>query len=195
MEQLTVSPPPASSRGPGMAPLLLAVSLIIAGCVFFYDAQSAEVSDSEKTQTDGCVSAEECFTAAVWPKERVGHALTRDQAAAIKLERLRRVMERFPDSLWAKRAGLRTGGLLIDRNPAEALAHLRAVQGDFPVLDDYIRLWIGDALLHLGDAKRRRRHSNRYRNQSPIQICSIRWLSVRGRPGTKPPAAQKPWPG
>jgi soluble lytic murein transglycosylase len=136
-----------------MAPVLLAVFLIIAGCVVFYDAQSAQVSESEKPQADGCGSAEECFTVAVWPKERLARGLTRDQAAAIRLERLRRVMERFPDSLWAKRAGLRTGGMLIDRNPAEALTHLRAAQRDFPILDDYIRLWIGEALLHLGDAK------------------------------------------
>jgi soluble lytic murein transglycosylase len=34
-----------------------------------------------------------------------------------------------------------------------AIQFLRAAQRDFPVLDDYIRLWTGEALLNLGDAK------------------------------------------
>ena len=76
---------------------------------------------------------------AAWPKERLGNVLTRDQVVALKLERLRRVMEQFPASLWAKRAGLLTGVSLIERNPAAALQYLRAAQRDFPVLDDYIR--------------------------------------------------------
>jgi soluble lytic murein transglycosylase len=83
----------------------------------------------------------------------LGNALTKDRVAALKLERLHRVMERFPASLWAKRAGLLSGVLSIERNPAGALTYLRAAQQDFPVLDDYIRFWTGEALLHLGDAK------------------------------------------
>lgn len=100
-----------------------------------------------------CHSAEDCFTAAAWPKERLGNVLTKDQVAALKLERLRRVMEQFPASLWAKRAGLLSGVLLTERNPAAAMQYLRAAQRDFPVLDDYVRYWMGEALLHLGDAK------------------------------------------
>lgn len=91
--------------------------------------------------------------AAVWPKERLGHALTKDQVVALKLERLRTVMEGFPATIWAKRAGLLSGVILIDRNPAGALPYLRAAQRDFLVLDDYIRFWIGEALLRLGEAK------------------------------------------
>ena len=56
--------------------------------------------------------------AAAWPKERLGQALTKDQVVALKLERLRKVMEGFPGTLWAKRAGLLSGVILIDRNPA-----------------------------------------------------------------------------
>jgi len=153
MKQPTISPQSTSSRGRGMASVSLAVVLIIAGCAFFYDAPAAQVSDSEKPQANGCGSAEECFTAAAWPKERFGHALTKDQVAMLTLERLRRVMEQFPASLWAKRAGLLSGVMLIQRDPAGALTHLRSAHQDFPVLDDYIRFWIGEALLHLGDAK------------------------------------------
>ncbi len=100
-----------------------------------------------------CQTAEDCFQAAALPKERLGNGLSRDQLVALKLERLRQVMERFPASLWAKRAGLLSGVLLVERNPAVAIQFLRAAQRDFQVLDDYIRHWIGEALLHIGDAK------------------------------------------
>ena len=125
------------------------VALVMALCqpLVVGAAQVAEV------RTEACVSGEDCFMAAAWPKERLGNQLTKDQVAALKLERLRRVMEQFPASLWAKRAGLLSGVLLIERNPAASLHYLRAAQRDFPLLDDYVRFWMGDALLHLGDAK------------------------------------------
>lgn len=114
---------------------------------------AAQVLTGEAPAPDSCASAEDCFTAAVWPKERLGNQLTNEQVAALKLERLRRIMEQFPASLWAKRAGLLSGVLLVERNPAASIQFLRTAQRDFPVLDDYIRFWIGEALLHLGDAK------------------------------------------
>jgi soluble lytic murein transglycosylase len=71
----------------------------------------------------------------------------------LKVERLQRLIERFPDSLWAKRAGLLSGVLSVERNPAAAITFLRGSQHDFPVLDDYIRLWLAQAQLNLGEAK------------------------------------------
>ncbi len=153
MKRPTISPRAAASLGRSFVPVSLALFLIVAGCLFLYDAQSAPVSDSEKLQVDGCGSAEECFTAAAWPKERFGRALTKDQVATLKLERLRRVMEQFPASPWAKRAGLLSGVMLVQRNPTEALTYLRSAQQDFSVLDDYIRFWIGESLLHLGETR------------------------------------------
>ena len=96
---------------------------------------------------------EDCFQAAALPKERLGTALNKEQVLSLKLSRLQRLMERFPATLWAKRAGLLSGVLLLERNPAMAIQFLRTSQRDFPVLDDYIRLWTGEALLNLGDAK------------------------------------------
>ncbi len=113
-------------------------------------AEAAQVA--EPAPLEECLSGEDCFTASAWPKERLGNQLTKDQVAALKLERLRRVMEQYPASLWAKRAGLLSGVLLVERNPAASLHYLRAAQRDFSLLDDYVRLWMGDALLHLGDA-------------------------------------------
>ncbi|HEY6974080.1 MAG TPA: transglycosylase SLT domain-containing protein [Nitrospiraceae bacterium] len=100
-----------------------------------------------------CDAVDQCFQAAALPKERLGKALTKEQVLSLKLERLKRIMERFPATVWAKRAGLLSGVLLIERNPAVAIQFLRGAQRDFPALDDYVRLWIGEALLNLGDAK------------------------------------------
>lgn len=126
---------------------------LVLGALCSSDGYSAQVETSEQSIVNDCLTAEACFAAAVWPKDRLGHALTKDQVAALKLERLRKVMEGFPSTLWAKRAGLLSGVMLIDRNPVGALPYLRTAQQDFPMLDDYIRYWIGEALLRGGDAK------------------------------------------
>jgi len=135
--------------------LTLALVAFVCGCWILPadDAYSATVASSEPPQVDECGGAEECFSAAIWPKGRVGTSLTREQVVELKLERLRQVTERFPASRWAQRAGLLSGVMLIERNPSEALTYLRSAQSDFPVLDDYIRLWLGEALLRLGNAK------------------------------------------
>ena len=132
----------------------VALWLIAVASVHFtpLGARAAQVLE-QANNVESCASGEDCFTAAAWPKERLGNLLTKDQVAALKLERLRRVMEQYPASLWAKRAGLLSGVLLIERNPAAAMQYLRAAQRDFPLLDDYVRYWMGEALLHLGDAK------------------------------------------
>ena len=123
------------------------------GGMFSRDAYTGQGAPPQQSTADGCASAEECFTAAAFSKERLNNGVTRDRLAALKLERLRKVIEKFPASLWAKRAGLLSGVILIDQNPASAISYLRAAQQDFPTLDDYIRVWIGEALLQLGDPK------------------------------------------
>jgi soluble lytic murein transglycosylase len=133
--------------------LMAMTALIGAEGVVCRGVSAAQVAEPDQQQADTCTSAEECFAAAAWPKERFGNVLTRDQVVALKLERLRRVMEQFPASVWAKRSGLLTGVMLVERNPAAALSYLRSAQRDFPLLDDYIRFWMGEALLQLGEAK------------------------------------------
>lgn len=95
-----------------------------------------------------CETAEQCFRNALAPDAA---AVSADERLARKLERLKQVTERHAGSLWARRANLVTGVLLIERQPAESLAFLRAAQRDFPLLEDYVRLWIGEALLKSGD--------------------------------------------
>jgi soluble lytic murein transglycosylase len=110
-------------------------------------------ASASQNEAESCDVPESCFQSAAMPKERLGKILTKEQLMSLKVERLQRVMERFPSTLWAKRAGLLSGVLLVDRNAAVAMQYLRAAQRDFAVLDDYIRLWLGEALLNLGDAK------------------------------------------
>jgi soluble lytic murein transglycosylase len=76
----------------------------------------------------------------------------REQLLTLKIEQLRRLSNLHPGSRWAKRGEILLATLLIERDPGESIRLLRGAQPDFPVLDDYLRLWIGEALLKLGDA-------------------------------------------
>ncbi len=98
----------------------------------------------------GCETAEVCFRAA-----RLRTDLTVGEEDPIRAEvaRLKLVRERHPGTLWAKRAGLRIGVLLAERDPSEAMLFLRAAQWDFPLLDDYVRLWMGKSLLRQGKSE------------------------------------------
>jgi soluble lytic murein transglycosylase len=134
--------------------LVFATSIGLCAFALFSDQVSAGPSSpSISTDSDICETAEDCFQVAALPKERLGKVLNKEQVLLLKLDRLQRLMERFPATLWAKRAGLLSGVLLLERNPAVAIQFLRAAQRDFPALDDYNRLWTGEALLNLGDAK------------------------------------------
>jgi soluble lytic murein transglycosylase len=137
-----------------MRNVFLATSIGLCGVALSFDQVFAEYSSpSMSSGSDVCEKAEDCFQAAALPKERLGKTLNKEQVLLLKLGRLQRLIERFPATLWAKRAGLLSGVLFLDRDPAVALQFLRTAQRDFPILDDYIRFWMGEALLNLGDAK------------------------------------------
>lgn len=137
------------------APCSLLILAVFLGLSQPYPAHvlASQGTSGEASATGSCESAEECFFAAAQPKERLGNQLTKDQVSALKLERLRLVTERFPGSVWAKRAGVLSGVLLVESNPSAAIPVLQVGQRDLPVLDDYLRLWIGEARLRLGEAK------------------------------------------
>jgi soluble lytic murein transglycosylase len=123
---------------------LCGLMLVIAGA-----AGSAAVPG----ETENCDLPEQCFKTATLPKERLGKLLTKDQVVTLKLERLQGLIERFPGTIWAQRAALLSGVLLVERDPSTAMRFLRGAQQEFPVLDDYIRLWIAEAQLKLSEAK------------------------------------------
>ncbi len=103
------------------------------------------------TAPPGCDTAEDCFRSAVKINERSGSAVQREQALKLKVDQLGSVRELYPSTIWAKRAGVVLGVLLTESDPAEALKLLRAAQPDLPILDDYLRLWIGESLLRLNE--------------------------------------------
>ena len=143
-----------SSRRLAIRNVFLAASIGLCWFALPSEHASAEPpSPSMSSASDVCEKAEDCFQAAAMPKERLGKAFNKEQILLLKLDRLQRLIERFPATAWAKRAGLLSGVLLLERNPAVAIQFLHAAQRDFPILDDYIRLWTGEALLNLGDAK------------------------------------------
>lgn len=113
---------------------------------------AVEIRPDESSSSFPCETAEECFRSAVAVKGKADASVSSDQSLSARIDRLRAVMERHPASLWAKRAGLLIGVLLSERDPAASVRFLRAAQRDFPVLDDYVRFWLGEAFLRAGDA-------------------------------------------
>lgn len=138
---------------PAPRSFLISAVLLALPAVLPAHVLASQVSNGGASAAGSCGSAEECFFAAAQPKERLGNQLTKDQVSALRLERLRLVTERFPGSVWAKRAGVLSGVLLIESNPSAAIPFLQTGQRDLPVLDDYLRLWMGEAKLRLGEAK------------------------------------------
>lgn len=107
------------------------------------------------TESFGCEEAESCFRAALAEQKNVTRSALNGVEGQSKfdlqLDRLHLLMEKHPGSVWAKRAGLVTGVLLRERDPGRAVQFLRSARRDFPLLEDYLRLWMGQALLKLGD--------------------------------------------
>ena len=87
--------------------LFLATSIGLCGFTLLSD-QSVAGPSAPSIASDGeaCERVEDCFQAAALPKERLGKSLNKDQVLSLKLSRLQRLMERFPATVWAKRAGL-----------------------------------------------------------------------------------------
>lgn len=112
-------------------------------------AQQDSNSADPATLQVSCASAEACYRAAMMTED--GTVSLQDRVRK-KIERLRLVPLREPESVWAKRALLLVGVLSTEADPAEAVRQLQTLQPDVPVLDDYVRLWRGEALLKLGEA-------------------------------------------
>lgn len=98
------------------------------------DASGADTPDVT------CESAEACFLAAV------SFADAHPDQGLLQAKRFRRVHEAYPGTPWARRAGFRAGWALLDHDPAQALEYLRVARRDFPLLEDYVLLKLGQAL-------------------------------------------------
>lgn len=67
------------------------------------------------------------------------------------LERLLLIRKGEPDSEWSHRGGLLAGVLLRETDPRLALQLFEEEKPHFPVIEDYILLWMGEAFFHLGE--------------------------------------------
>ena len=123
-----------ASRSWGRCGSLFVVFLLTSFCFF---------SPSEARDAD-CASAEACFQRAA------SFFDAQPDQVPQQVEQFRHVQEAYPGTLWARRAGLRIGWSLLEREPARAIDYLRAARKDFPLLEDYVLLKLGQALGRLG---------------------------------------------
>ncbi len=91
-----------------------------------------------------CESAEACF------RQAASFADEHPDQVLLQVDRFRHVQEAYPGTLWARRAGFRIGWSLLEREPARAIEYLRAARKDFPLLEDYVLLELGQALGRMG---------------------------------------------
>ena len=118
----------------GLRATILVVVLLVNVC---------SLSQSEAGEA-ACESAEACFRlAASYSREHPDQPL-------LQVEHFRRVQEAYPGTIWAKRAGFRIGWSLLEREPDRALEYLRATRKDFPLIEDFVLLKLGQALKRMG---------------------------------------------
>lgn len=87
-----------------------------------------------------CQTAKECFYRALDIAE------SHSQDIETRLSHLEEIQKHYPESEWGKRAGLQLGHILLETQPSQALPYLQDAEKNFPLLRDYIRVWIAQAL-------------------------------------------------
>lgn len=111
------------------------VLLGLAGCIWFALAQPAFGLEPSPVP---CSNEESCYREFLETFESPTSPLDRTRL-------LESIQGNNPDSLWAKRAGLRYGYWLKDTYPGEALTYLHPAVHEFPDLSDYLHFWLGEA--------------------------------------------------
>lgn len=101
-----------------------------------------------------CDGAEACFRSALDLEPRAVTPETRPADIQRKLDRLRVVMERDPESIWARRAMLVAGRWVTEHDPARAVELLEDAEQDLPLLRDYSRFWRAEALVRVGELEK-----------------------------------------
>ena len=94
-----------------------------------------------------CETGSECFQFALTGIAKI-HG--RRELIGQSISALQQIQTRFPDTIWAKRAGIHLGLLLMVTEPEKAVKFFRTALHDFPILEDYVRFWMGKAELQAG---------------------------------------------
>ena len=119
-------------------------SFLWGSTVVGFSALSAQPIASPDLEAVSCQNAEECFQRSV---EGVSTSLSQSDQSLEHQAKLQQVRTTFPDTLWAKRAGLRLALLLMESSPLDSLQYFEPALQDFPILQDYISFWMGKAHL------------------------------------------------
>ncbi|WP_447969337.1 lytic transglycosylase domain-containing protein [Nitrospira sp. M1] len=108
-------------------------------------AFSAESLPSPEPYPVLCQTAESCFHQAVNPESRPPASVVPE---SYSIANLKKVQDEFPGTVWADRAGVHLGLMLKDTSPADAIAYFRQANETFPLLQDYLQLWLAQTLLN-----------------------------------------------
>lgn len=119
----------------------------IMGVLLMIVLSGAQSLPEPKVPEVSCHTAKECFDNATYWEENNAQDLESH------LSNFEQVHKEYPESEWGKRAGLRLGYLLLETHPAQALQYLKDAESDFPLLRDYIRVWMAEALRQDGSSK------------------------------------------
>ena len=109
-----------------------------------FSAAPLSTSDPDKVP---CRTAEQCFTSAL---EGINKRDGTSVQPTDPRNRLLRVQALFPGTPWEKMAGVHLGLIMTEDSPEEAVRYFQIALKDFPILEDYIRLWMGKAQLNAG---------------------------------------------
>ena len=94
-----------------------------------------------------CETGSECFQLAMTGIDKI-HG--RAEMLSRSISELQQIQSRFPDSIWAKRVGIHLGLILTETEPEKAVEFFRLALHNFPIIEDYVRFWMGKAHLQAG---------------------------------------------
>ena len=120
------------------------VQLLLASVLVGVSALSATPLPSPVPDSVQCQSAEACFQLAVEMKE-----MQDDSSKPLPqvIGSLQNIQKQFPDTVWAKRAGVHLGLLQKKSSPTDAISYFQKALEAFPILEDYLQFWTAESLL------------------------------------------------
>jgi len=117
------------------------------GVLLFVVLTGAQSLPEPQIPEGRCHVAQECFEIA---NDWATHHVQDLEANRVNFQQ---IQEDYPESVWGKRAGLRLGRILLETQPEQALQYLKEAESHFPLLRDYIRVWMAESLRRNGSSQ------------------------------------------
>ena len=147
---------------------LLILGVVMLSVVVAFSAFSAQPLTVIDPPNVSCQTAPECFQLAV---NSIKPTPSKRKTPSVDpVSMLKQLQTQFPDTVWAKRAGIHLGLLLTESDFAATLQYFQTALQDFPVLHDYIQFWTGKAQLHANDWKHAAQSFESVVNQVPVSL-------------------------